>query len=456
MRRIDLSCAILAPIAVGLIMTYVSNVAGIIFICAWNITSFFAEYYLLLRVYRAVPRLAVKQSLSDDTKASKGSTESIHSKDESSRIIDEDDAIAEDTTSGSCSKHLLKRIETFWIGWRIYFRQTVALAGTSLALIYLTVLGFSSVTTGYAYTQRLSGAILSGCFAMGSLMGIIGTFLFPRIRKRCGLVRTGIVAFGIQWSMLILCVVSIWSPGSPSDLYNKHNHLWQHQKSSILVPKNSSLEHSSSVVPSLNPIHWMIKKKPETKPTNRSVHMLNSVFSTVSTNKSNKRMPPKSKEKFSYFSVSLLMAGLILSRIGLWMTDLTVTQLMQENVIEKERGIVSGTQSAFNAILDMMHYILTIILPSPNQFGVLTLVSFSAISLGFVSYICFYFMKAPDLLRRERGIGSVSSFEWNKDRKLLQEDPESKGLTGLEDEEEEIIRGTLTVRPGAYNSKQVL
>ena len=36
---------------------------------------------------------------------------------------------------------------------------------------------------------------------------------------------------------------------------------------------------------------------------------------------------------------------------GLWMADLTVTQLLQENVQEKERGMVNGVQSSLNMLL---------------------------------------------------------------------------------------------------------
>ena len=59
-RRIDLTVNILAPILVGQIMTFASMTVAGIFIAAWNLGSLILEYYLLLRVYRKVPRLAMK------------------------------------------------------------------------------------------------------------------------------------------------------------------------------------------------------------------------------------------------------------------------------------------------------------------------------------------------------------------------------------------------------------
>ncbi len=450
MRRIDLLCAILAPVAVGLIMTYASNVAGIIFICGWNVLSFFAEYHLLHRVYRSVPRLAVKHLETEDSEAKKGSVESMYATDEFSKIMTEDDneVVVEERRNNNCYSLFVEKLKSFYKGWAIYFNQRVALAGTSLACIYLTVLGFSSVTTGYAYTQRLSGAVVSVCFGIGSLMGIIGTFLFPRVRKRVGLVRTGVVSFILQWSMLIFCVVSIWTPGSPSDLYPKHNHLWQKHGKELHVINTTDIP--SSRMPSTS---LVLGLKPNGNPS--------SIFSTgvASTAVSSTKIPAKNtdpvikQEKFSYISISLLMTGLLLSRIGLWMTDLTVTQLLQENVAERHRGIVSGTQSSFNAILDMLHYVLTIVLPYPNQFGILTLISFAAISAGLFFYILFYVRKSGDMLVRERGIGSVSSIEWNREN---HDHSESKGFALIDDDDEEIVRGTLTLQEHEYDSKEVL
>ena len=446
MRRIDLLCAILAPIAVGLIMTVGSNFAGIIFICGWNLLSFFAEFFILARVYRLVPRLAVKGSATEQQQDTvRGSVESVHNKDEFSKILEDEVHLIEKRTGVTCCQKMSNRIRSFWDGWRVYFRQNVAMAGTSLALLYLTVLGFSSVTTGYVYTQQISGAVLSVCYGVGSVMGIVGTFLYPRIRKRCGLVKTGVISFFCQWSMLSLCVVSIWTPGSPSDLYPKHNHLWEKNAVSTKPPPGPP-----NSTKNLAAVHT---RSPLSEDDLSNTELLNAATRIPQGNKTDNN-PNKKQEKFSHISVSLLLTGLILSRAGLWMTDLTVTQLLQENVCERERGIVSGTQSSFNAVLDMLHYVLTIILPKPNQFGSLTLVSFAAVTLGYFIYVFFYCTKTKDLCSRERDIISVSSLEWNSSKKLDNKDWDNRSLADLDDEEE-IVRGSLAVRENSIDNNDV-
>jgi iron-regulated transporter 1 len=60
MRRIDLSCKLLAPVAVGFLMSYASMLASAVLIAIWNVSSVGLEYGLLYIVYTAVPILQQK------------------------------------------------------------------------------------------------------------------------------------------------------------------------------------------------------------------------------------------------------------------------------------------------------------------------------------------------------------------------------------------------------------
>lgn len=62
-RRIDQLTNILAPMAVGQIMTFGSPVIGCGFISAWNLVSMCVEYFLLWKVYQKTPALAMKAAL---------------------------------------------------------------------------------------------------------------------------------------------------------------------------------------------------------------------------------------------------------------------------------------------------------------------------------------------------------------------------------------------------------
>lgn len=118
----------------------------------------------------------------------------------------------------SCASQMAEPFRTFRDGWISYYNQPVFLAGMALAFLYMTVLGFDCITTGYAYTQGLSGSILSILMGASAITGIMGTVAFTWLRRKCGLVRTGLISGFAQLSCLILCVVSVFMPGSPLDL----------------------------------------------------------------------------------------------------------------------------------------------------------------------------------------------------------------------------------------------
>ena len=65
-------------------------------------------------------------------------------------------------------------------------------------------------------------------------------------------------------------------------------------------------------------------------------------------------------------SAWVLMAGVAASRLGLWMFDLAVTQLTQDNVPDSERCVVGGVQNSLQSIFDLLTYIMAIIVSDPR------------------------------------------------------------------------------------------
>ncbi|VVB01055.1 unnamed protein product [Arabis nemorensis] len=100
----------------------------------------------------------------------------------------------------------------------------------------------------------------------------------------------------------------------------------------------------------------------------------------------------------------MLMAGVAASRLGLWMFDLAVTQQMQDLVSESDRCVVGGVQNSLQSALDLMGYLLGIIVSNPKDFWILTMISFSTVSLAGLLYTIhlyrirnhiFHFEKIP-------------------------------------------------------------
>ena len=193
MRSINLTTYIVAPILVGQILTFGSKIAGAIFIAVWNICSCVLEYFLLTHIYKRIPQLAHKNIIPLIVIDSPHSNEASHPGESpdhcaepitpnlnNNNDLNFDDlsevSLVTPTHSGSklgdlknnkvyplfgeqepnksqsCCRKTVNGISTkiteSWNGWKDYFAHPVHNAGIGLALLYMTVLGFDSITTG--------------------------------------------------------------------------------------------------------------------------------------------------------------------------------------------------------------------------------------------------------------------------------------------------------------------
>ncbi|XP_056374377.1 solute carrier family 40 member 1-like isoform X3 [Hyla sarda] len=401
-RRMDQVINIFAPLSVGQVMTWASNVVGCGFILGWNLVSLLVEFIFLSRVYKMVPQLAVKAQQSIGEHYLERQLELLNvqgdlpicsvigdfigtpvipsvSREEKPRTPEPP---PEHTSAlPVCLQKVRRMLRTCTDGWKSYYRQSVFLAGLGLAFLYTTVLGFDCITTGYAYTQGISGSLLSILMAVSAISGLMGTFLFTILRRHYGLVVTGIISSCLHVSCLMLCVFSVFAPGSPFDLgifsvimgvNSSSNTEKLHQNQLHIYPSQGNI--NQPILPDRSSIHW----------TNNTV-----LFESVRAG----------DHPDSYISIILLFSGVILARVGLWSFDLTVTQLLQENIPESERGVVNGVQSSMNYLMDLVHFIMVILAPQPQQFGLLVIISILFVIAGHTMY--FFYTKKYKSKERE-------------------------------------------------------
>ncbi|KAL8232521.1 hypothetical protein R6Q57_002299 [Mikania cordata] len=89
-------------------------------------------------------------------------------------------------------------------------------------------------------------------------------------------------------------------------------------------------------------------------------------------------------------SAYLLMSGVAMSRLGLWVFDLSVIQQMQDQVPDSDRAVVGGVQNSIQSFWDLMTYIMGLIISNPqfkvHVFGLISyvLLGFLEVDVGFV------------------------------------------------------------------------
>ena len=86
-------------------------------------------------------------------------------------------------------------------------------------------------------------------------------------------------------------------------------------------------------------------------------------------------------------SVYLLVVGTILSRLGLWMFDVSVTLLHQQHIPEGVRSMIGGTQQAMGAFFTMLSGGLGLFFRQPQDFWILGIFAYGCIFIATLVYI---------------------------------------------------------------------
>ena len=436
MRRIDLCCKLMAPVLVGAVITYTDYFTSTLFVASWNVISYFAEFSLLCIVYYYIPTLAHKKyrkhmlltETSEDQSEEGGGMAT-----EKSDVHEGDDDnvfVAEPHKSKSCKQRfvaVLSKLITPYItirdGWKIYARQEIARVGIAMSLLYVTVLGFSGVTAAYFKIQGLTEVLIGVFQGVGGIIAIVGTFVYVPLRRRVGTIRAGLFGMCVQFLMLLFCVAAVFAPGNRTETGGEDYYSPYCPSSSpgntSNSPGNTSNYLTVNVTPSqtvttslpsititstyLMSITGTVMLSPSPLPTEfTSSRVLKSTYtysvppyshsinpySSGGTNNTGNDSEDGKKHAFT-ISLVLLLVGVLGARFGLWMFDLSVSQLLQEKVKEEERGVVSGVMNVFIANNDMLHYLLAIAAPDPRYFGILTFISVAFVGCGLLLYASY-------------------------------------------------------------------
>nr|XP_045601308.1 solute carrier family 40 member 1-like isoform X1 [Procambarus clarkii]XP_045601309.1 solute carrier family 40 member 1-like isoform X1 [Procambarus clarkii] len=355
LRTVDLSTEVLAPIIVGVIMTAFGMAVGGIAIASWNVGSLFVEYGLLHHLFYSNADLQ-KPKLKESISNAEENTEESQGIDETSKF--------------KKIRTVLRRLMSAWGAWLVYMQHPVRDAGLALALLYMTVLAFDNYSRAFVYDSGVPENILGVLTAVASLFGIFGSLASPILRSKIGVTNTGLVGFGSETLCLTLCVASVFAPGSPFDV------------SALLRIGQSSTDLTNSTL--TTPPYFTLNL---TTPPSDIIET--EIVSLNATKWIRDESSTGATEETEYMFVILLLTGIITSRFGLWVADLTVTQILQEEVEEGHRGAINGVQSSLNQALNLLRSILIIILPRRETFGFLVILSFLFVSTAWILFAAY-------------------------------------------------------------------
>merc|ERR1719431_2444858 len=81
-------------------------------------------------------------------------------------------------------------------------------------MLYLTVLGFDSITIGFCKASGVEESFLGILLGVSSGFGFLGSISFPVLRSKIGLCNTAFLGISLLMIFDGLCVTSVFLPGS--------------------------------------------------------------------------------------------------------------------------------------------------------------------------------------------------------------------------------------------------
>jgi iron-regulated transporter 1 len=178
MRRIDLICKLIAPVGIGLLDGYSTQIA-IWFVFLQNGISVLIEYFAIAYVYAAIQELSRGKEHKDETPG----TELQHSNHED---------VATHPSLHPTSMFLFANIIPHLRPWGDYFQNPAFLASFSLSLLYLTVLSFASQMTTYLLTLGYTSTHVSIMRLVSVVLELSATVAAPWLMAKIGAVRSGL------------------------------------------------------------------------------------------------------------------------------------------------------------------------------------------------------------------------------------------------------------------------
>ncbi|KIV84338.1 hypothetical protein PV11_00122 [Exophiala sideris] len=312
MRRIDLFCKLVAPLAVALLDGWSPNVA------VWstlgtNVISVGAEYFLIARVFNHVPELAERRRPSE-----------VGNDD-----LDGIEFSPEQARPSARNAFFARYFAPIVHPLNIYVRQTAFLPSFSLCMLHLTVLSFAGQMTTFLLAvpePKITSTEVGVLRTVATVSELSATFLAPRVMSQIGPVRSGIWFLSWQLTWLTCAVGVLWFDMSGS---------------------------------------------------------------------------PRA-------ALPIFIAGVILSRSGLWSFDLCAQQMIQESITPSHRGTFSSVEMSLQNFFELCAFATTIVFPRPNQFGYPALISLVALYCSAALYAKFvrdrrgHLLHMPSCLKKTR------------------------------------------------------
>ncbi|KAF7895357.1 hypothetical protein EAF00_007171 [Botryotinia globosa] len=334
MRRIDLSCKLLAPILISFLISRLGIKFGVIVVGGMSAASWGFEMWSARRVWRSNIRLQQQKEVRNDEVISDVEVLSLREKFMRGLCLHKED-------------------------FRNYFSSKVWIPSVSLSVLHFSALSYGATFITFLLNAGVSLDLITLARAAGSVVEISSTVVTP---------------FGVRQ-------LSKAHGHGPYDRLSGSN-----DSEEVLSQGEGEIDESGRITTGLERLGlWGLSWQfINLIPVTLILWVLSTSTSIPSTPLLSRIIPPLSPS--SPLLALFLFATLSLSRLGLWIFDLTTQQLSQTLVAPTQRSSFAGCEYSLVALFELGNYVMAIIWSRQDQFGWVALVSLMAVGGSTVVY----------------------------------------------------------------------
>lgn len=191
MRRIDLLCKLVGPLAIALVDGY-STIIAIGVVAGMNGSSTLIEYFAIAKVYYLLPALRERPDVSDHTNS-------------------DPTGVLEGPAKWRLGRLCVAQVRSIYNAVSNYTSHPVFPPSMALCLLYLTVLSFSGQMVTYLLSVGFSSMQIGVWRTLSTAIEISATWLAPIAMSRVGPLRGGLWFINWQISCLVGALGFVWA-----------------------------------------------------------------------------------------------------------------------------------------------------------------------------------------------------------------------------------------------------
>ncbi|PQE25784.1 iron transporter protein [Rutstroemia sp. NJR-2017a BBW] len=347
MRRIDLSCKLLAPILISVITSAVGIKVGVVVVGGMSAVSWGIEMWCAKRVWAGNANLQKR------------------------KVVGDGDVSTESTEVRGCVKKVGEALRLFKGDFRRYFSTKVWVPSLSLSLLHLSALSYGATFITFLLNAGFSLDSITFARAAGCVVEISSTVVTP---------------IGVEYL----------SKAHGHGLYDglpTRDDLGE----GLLESDGEEANESGKTTTGLERLGlwgltWQLINL---IPVTLILWILSTPSSTPLPATVVRILPARPTARFSLLLPLLLFTNLSFSRLGLWIFDLTTQQLTQTLVPSATRSSFTGCEYSLVAFFELGNFVMAMIWHRPEQFRWIALISLAAVGVSSVMY--------AEWVRRMRG-----------------------------------------------------